>query len=174
MMRRAIVLTISDSASSGARTDLSGPKVIQRLRELGWTVDGDLLPDDRERIAARLAELADEGKFAAIFTTGGTGVAPRDVTPEATRDVIEKEIPGISEWMRMQGRQFTHRSLLSRGVSGCRGRTVIINLPGAPKAAVESLETIVDLVGHVVDLLEGNTEHEEQRETAPSGRTSEG
>jgi molybdenum cofactor synthesis domain-containing protein len=96
---------------------------------------------------------------AAIFTTGGTGVALRDVTPEATRAVIEREIPGFGEWMRISGRSSTKMSILSRGISGTRGRTLIVNLPGSPKGAVESINAIIDLVPHVTDLLDGKTEH---------------
>jgi molybdenum cofactor synthesis domain-containing protein len=104
-------------------------------------------------------EVADGHKVAAIFTTGGTGVALRDVTPEATRAVIDREIPGFGEWMRIAGRPSTKMSILSRGLAGTRGRTLIVNLPGSPKGAVESLNAVVDLIPHVMDLLHGKTEH---------------
>jgi molybdenum cofactor synthesis domain-containing protein len=116
-------------------------------------------------------DLTDSGAVEGIFTTGGTGIAPRDRTPEATREVIDREIPGMAEWMRMEGRRFTPRSLLSRGIVGARGRTLIVNLPGSPKGAVQSLDAIADVTEHVVDLLHGLTEH---RETEPQERTSHG
>lgn len=156
---KAWVLTISDSSFAGLRVDISGPAVQARLEELGWTVLSDILPDDHNAIAARLAELADSGNADAIFTTGGTGVALRDVTPEATLSILERELPGFGEVMRMEGRKATRFAVLSRAVAGTRGRTCIVNLPGSPKGAIESLNTIVELVPHVVDLLSGNTEH---------------
>ena len=173
MTRRAVVITISDSVAAGIRQDVSGPAVSNRLEELGWAVELQVLPDEPAAISARLCELADK-QVPAVFTTGGTGIAARDRTPEATRSILDKEIPGMAEWMRIQGRQFTPRSLLSRGVTGTRGRTFIANLPGSPKGAVQSLDAIADLVPHVIDLLEGNTEHEPARETARQERTSEG
>ncbi len=153
------MVTISDSSFAGTRADVSGPAVAKVLEGLGWSVEAELLPDDVPQISAKLRELADGGKFDAVFTTGGTGIALRDVTPEATRAVIEREIPGFGEWMRMEGRKSTRFSILSRGVSGTRGRTLIVNLPGSPKGAVESLQSVVDLIPHVVDLLQGRTEH---------------
>jgi len=153
-MIHAAVLTISDSVSTGKRSDLSGPAVRERLERLGWSVAAmEAVPDETELIAARLKTLADGGQFSAIFTTGGTGVAPRDVTPEATRAAIQREIPGIGELMRHQGRQATPLAVLSRGLAGIRGRVLIVNLPGSPKGAVESLDAIVDVVPHVIELL---------------------
>lgn len=156
---RAWVLTISDSSFAGTRGDISGPAVQTRLEELGWTVHSEVLPDDQKAISARLAELADSGSTDAIFTTGGTGVALRDVTPEATRQILDRELPGFGEVMRLEGRKSTRFAVLSRALAGTRGRTCIVNLPGSPKGAVESLNTIVELVPHVVDLLNGYTEH---------------
>ena len=156
---KAWVITISDSGFAGERLDVSGPAVRQRLEELGWTVESELLPDDANLISSRLAELADSGHADAIFTTGGTGVSQRDVTPEATRVVLERELPGFGEVMRAEGRKATRFAVLSRALAGTRGRTCIVNLPGSPKGAVESLNTIVELVPHVVDLVSGNTEH---------------
>ena len=159
-MITAAVLTISDSVSAGRRTDRSGPAVRERLEQLGWKVAVmEAIEDEAREISARLATLADGGQVAAIFTTGGTGVAPRDVTPEATRAVLEREIPGFGELMRSRGRLSTPLAALSRAVAGTRGRVLIVNLPGSPKGAVESLDAIVELVPHVLDLLRGQTEH---------------
>ena len=164
-MTNAAVLTISDSVSAGARTDRSGPAVRERLEQLGWSVSVmEAIPDEASAIAARLATLADGGQVSAIFTTGGTGVAPRDVTPEATRAVIDREIPGLGELMRARGRQATPLAVLSRSVAGTRGRVLIVNLPGSPKGAVESLDAIVELVPHVLELLRGRTEHTPARQ----------
>ena len=156
---RAAVLTVSDSVTRGTREDLSGPALTSRLREEGWDVTGAVVPDEVEQIAARLAEWSDVGSVDAIFTTGGTGVAARDVTPEATRSILHREIPGIAEWMRNQGMQKTPLAILSRGVAGTRGQCVIINLPGSPKGARESLDSVLHLITHIIDLLRGNTEH---------------
>ncbi|HYW42911.1 MAG TPA: MogA/MoaB family molybdenum cofactor biosynthesis protein [Bryobacteraceae bacterium] len=159
-MTNAAVLTISDSASAGLRADRSGPAVRDRLEQLGWSVTVmETIPDEADQIGVRLATLADGGQIAAIFTTGGTGVAPRDVTPEATRAVLDREIPGLGELMRARGRESTPLASLSRSVAGTRGRVLIINLPGSPKGAVESLDAIVELVPHVLELLGGRTEH---------------
>ena len=164
-MTNAAVLTISDSVSAGARTDRSGPAVRERLEQLGWSVSVmEAIPDETSEISARLATLADGGQVSAIFTTGGTGVAPRDVTPEATRAVIDREIPGLGELMRASGRQATPLAVLSRSVAGTRGRVLIVNLPGSPKGAVESLDAIVELVPHVLELLRGRTEHIPERQ----------
>jgi molybdenum cofactor synthesis domain-containing protein len=134
--------------------------VRERLEQLGWKVAVmEVLPDEQEQIRMRLASLADAGQLSAIFTTGGTGLAPRDVTPEATRAVVDREIPGFSELMRLRGREHTPLAVLSRAIAGTRGRVLIVNLPGSPKGAVESLDAIVELVPHVLELLVGITEH---------------
>jgi len=158
----AVVLTISDSSAAGTREDRSGPAVQDRLTALGWSAVVEVLPDEPAAIAGRLRELCDGGRTDAVLTTGGTGVAERDVTPEATRQVVEREIPGIAEWMRAEGMKKTRRAILSRGIAGVRGRTVIVNLPGSPRGAVESLDAICDLLPHVVDLLRGHTSHDPQ------------
>jgi molybdopterin adenylyltransferase len=159
-MIQAAVLTISDSASTGTREDRSGPAVRERLEQLGWQVSvAEIIPDVAVEISRRLASLADGGQVSAIFTTGGTGVAARDVTPEATRAVLHREIPGLGELMRARGREATPLAVLSRAVAGTRGKVLIVNLPGSPKGAVESLDAIVELVPHVLELLRGRTEH---------------
>jgi len=159
-MITAAVLTISDSVFLGKRSDVSGPAVRDRLEQLGWSVAAsEVLPDELEQISGRLATLADGGQVAAIFTTGGTGVAARDITPEATRSIIEREIPGLGEVMRASGRNSTPLAALSRGLAGVRGSVLVVNLPGSPRGALESLDAIVDVVPHVLQLLRGETEH---------------
>lgn len=160
MTIRVAILTISDSAVAGVREDLSGPALQQRCQELDWPVVGTgLVADDRDAIARQLKDWADTSFASLILTTGGTGVSPRDVTPEATRMILDREIPGITELMRMKGLEQTKFSVLSRCVTGTRSRTLIVNLPGSPRGALHSLQVIEGLVPHIIDLLEGRTEH---------------
>jgi molybdopterin adenylyltransferase len=159
-MISAAVVTVSDSVTAGTRIDRSGPAVKARLEELGYQVASEsVVPDESTSIAAKLVYLVETGSFSVIFTTGGTGVALRDVTPEATRHVIDREIPGLGEVMRFEGRKTVATAPLSRATAGTRGGVLIVNLPGSPKGAVESLDAIVKLVPHIVDLLSGRTEH---------------
>jgi molybdenum cofactor synthesis domain-containing protein len=155
------VLTVSDSVSQGTREDLSGPTVASRLADAGYDVVTGVVPDEAAEISAKLVDWARD--VDAILTTGGTGIAARDVTPEATRAVIDREIPGVAEWMRSQGMQMTPLAILSRGVAGTLGRCVVINLPGSPKGARESLDSILHVLPHIIDLLRGNTEHGNSR-----------
>jgi molybdopterin adenylyltransferase len=153
---RVLILTISDSVATGKYPDRSGPVVQARCRELGWEiVESFTLPDEREAIAAFLKKSADTNKVDLVLTTGGTGVGPRDVTPEATIEVAERNIPGFAEHMRAAGLKKTPRAILSRAVAVIRGTTIIVNLPGSPTGAVESLDVIADLIPHAIDVLHG-------------------
>lgn len=148
------VITLSDRASEGQREDLSGPAIKDSVGEIGEVVHQAVLPDDKEIIKKRLVELTDTVDV--IITTGGTGLSPRDVTPEATLEVIDREIPGIAEAMRLEGLKKTPRAMLSRAVAGQRGRTLIINLPGSVKAVKEGLEVIKDVIPHAVEKIKGD------------------
>ncbi len=159
-MIRVAILTISDSAVAGTREDLSGPALKTRCAELGWPVAQlDVVADEETAISERLRTWADQAIANLILTTGGTGVSPRDVTPEATRAVLDREIPGIAELMRAKGLEQTKFSVLSRALAGNRKQTLIVNLPGSPKGALYSLGLIESLIPHLIDLLAGRTEH---------------
>ncbi len=153
---RFAVLTISDRSAKGQRVDVSGPLLASIVRENGGeAVHIAILPDDRPAIRAELEAVADSGDVDVILTTGGTGFAPRDVTPEATREVLEKEAPGLAEAMRAESLKKTPTAMLSRAVAGIRKTTLIVNLPGSPKAARENLEVILPALSHAVELLKG-------------------
>jgi len=158
--RTAVVITVSDSSARGEREDLSGPAVTAAVESWGGTIVAtEIVQDDRDVIAARLRYYADRGDVLLVATTGGTGFAPRDVTPEATRDVIEREAPGLAELMRLRGLESTPLSHLSRGVCGIRGTTIVVNLPGSPKGAVESFTAIARPLAHAVALLAEGAGH---------------
>jgi len=155
-MLRVAILTISDSVSQGLRPDASGPAVKERCAARGWSIVAThVTADEASVIQARLIELADAGLVDVILTAGGTGLGPRDVTPEATLAVCERLIPGIAELMREIGHRTSPHAALSRGVAGVRGRAVIVNLPGSPKGAAESFDAVAELLPHAVEVLRG-------------------
>lgn len=157
MEKRVMILVASDSAAAGSREDASGKCAARVMRENGYTVIGvEILPDDREALSHAMAAIADEGRADLVLTSGGTGFSVRDVTPEATEDVIERRVPGIPEAIRAYSAQFTSRAMLSRGTAGIRKKTLIINLPGSPKAVEESLAAILAPLGHGLEILSGD------------------
>ncbi|HET9840257.1 MAG TPA: MogA/MoaB family molybdenum cofactor biosynthesis protein [Candidatus Angelobacter sp.] len=157
-LKTASVLTISDSSHLGRRQDLSGPAIKRELETAGFkVVHSSVLPDEKDKISARLIECSEITRL--VVTTGGTGIAARDVTPEATLAVCERVIDGIAERMRTEGAKKTPLAALSRGVCGLRGKALILNLPGSPAAAVESLQAVIGVLPHALELLDGNTEH---------------
>jgi molybdenum cofactor synthesis domain-containing protein len=155
--RTALVLTASDGASAGVREDVSGAAVAERLTELGYDVERRLVPDDRAIIQKALVDGA--ARHPLIVTTGGTGLTPRDVTPQATKAVAEYEVPGFAEAMRARGRIKTPFADLSRGIVAVRGRCLIVNLPGSPKGALDSLDAIAGVLEHALDTLSGPYDH---------------
>lgn len=160
-MYRAAAITVSDKGYAGQREDKSGPLLQELLRSQGYeVVYHAIVPDDKGQIAALLRHLADNSGADLIVTTGGTGAAPRDVTPEATHEVIEREMPGLAELIRMEGYKTAPFAVLSRGVSGIRGASLIINLPGSPKAVQEGMAILKSVLGHALQMLKGeNLDH---------------
>jgi molybdopterin adenylyltransferase len=153
---RVSILTISDSVARGEREDLSGPALVARCRELGWEVTSVLrCSDDVAEVRSQLRAFADSGRSDVLLTTGGTGLGPRDNTPEATLDVGDRAVPGLAEEIRREGAKKTATAVLSRGVAVIRHKTLIVNLPGSPKGAVESLDAVAALLPHAVEVLRG-------------------
>jgi molybdopterin adenylyltransferase len=149
------VLTLSDRGSKGERTDTSGPLIKDMLKSIKAEVKFyDILPDEKELIKKKLIEYSE--KVDLILTTGGTGLSPRDVTPEATLEVIDRQVPGIAEAMRSEGLKKTNRAMLSRAVAGVRGTSLIINLPGSPKAVKENLQAILEVIPHAIEKIKGD------------------
>lgn len=150
------VLTLSDKGSKGEREDVSGPVIADMLKSIDAEIKySEILPDEKELIKNKLIDYSTRVDL--ILTTGGTGLSPRDVTPDATLEIIDREIPGIAEVMRAEGMKKTQRSMLSRAVAGVRGQTLIINLPGSPKAVKENLDVILDVIPHAVEKIKGDT-----------------
>ncbi len=151
------ILTISDKGSRGEREDRSGPEIRDLIASLPGRVDAyEIVPDEEELIAARLKEYADRKRLALILTTGGTGLSPRDVTPEATRKVLDREVPGIPEVMRAEGSKINPFAMLSRAAAGIRGCSLIINLPGSPRAVRENLSVILPILKHALEKVQGD------------------
>ncbi len=161
MKLRTAILTLSDRSSRGERDDLSGPVLVEIIKSQGWdVVETLIIPDDLDVIRDTLILWADSGNLDLILTTGGTGFTPRDITPEATRHVVDKLAPGITEAMRLESLKITPHAMLSRAVAGIRGNVLIINLPGSPKAARENLEVVLPILGHAVQLLQDSPDAE--------------
>ena len=156
MHATAVVITLSDKVSAGERADRSGPILVSALQEMGIQVaEALVLPDERETLAATLTERADSGDVDLIMTTGGTGLAPRDVTPEATEGVLDRRLPGVAELLRIAGTKKTPHAVLSRGLAGTRKRCVIINLPGSPKAVAEGMDALRPILLHAIQMTRG-------------------
>lgn len=156
--RTALVLTVSDRGASGTREDTSGDAVAARLAARGFAVERAVVPDERERIEAALRDACE--RHVLVLTTGGTGLTPRDVTPQATKAILDYEIPGFGEAMRADGRAATPLAILSRAVAGVRGSSLVVNLPGSPKGAVESLAAVEPVLDHALETIAGPFEHE--------------
>ena len=163
MILRFAVLTVSDRSARGERADASGPALVAAIEKQGWQVARQgLLPDDLRILRESLAAWSDRGDVDVILTTGGTGFSPRDVTPEATRAILDREAPGLAEAMRAASLSKSPHAMLSRAAAGMRGRVLIINLPGSPKAAVENLDVVLPALEHAVKLLRDDPEAESE------------
>jgi molybdopterin adenylyltransferase len=153
----AVIITVSDRGARGEREDGSGPEIARMLEAAGLEIIGRrIIPDEKETIRRMLLEWCDGGNADLILTTGGTGVSPRDVTPDATREVIDREIPGMAEAMRRQSAAVTPHAMISRALAGIRGRTLIINLPGSPKGARENLSVLLPALTHAIEKIKGD------------------
>lgn len=156
MNATAVVITLSDKVSAGEREDRSGPILVNALTDMGINVvEHRVLPDEKDTLSTSLAERADSGDVDLIITTGGTGLAPRDVTPEATRAILDRELPGVAEMLRAEGYKNTPFAVLSRGLAGSRKQCVIINLPGSPKAVAEGMEALEPILLHAIQMTRG-------------------
>lgn len=161
MTLKIAILTISDRSAAGQREDISGPALQAVVEEQGWHVAKiGIIPDEKQSIQDKLTEIADGGGVDVILTTGGTGFAERDITPEATRAIIDRPAPGLTEAMRAESLKITPHAMLSRAAAGIRGTTLIVNLPGSPKGAVENLQVILPVLPHAVKLLQDDPEAE--------------
>ena len=166
MKLRFGVLTVSDRSAAGVREDLSGPALVRAIEDAGWLVSqAHLVPDDFQKITAVLTAWSDEELCSVILTTGGTGFSSRDITPEATRSVIDRDAPGLAEAMRAGSLKITPHAMLSRAVSGIRYKTLIINLPGSPKGALENFRIVAPVLVHAVQLLEDDDQAESGHRT---------
>jgi len=165
MRMNAAVITVSDKGFAGKRKDISGPMVADGLRAMGASVlEQIIVPDEEDQIIATLTYLADSGDLDVIITTGGTGLAPRDRTPEATLQVLDRRAPGLAEVLRSEGYKKTPRAMVSRGVAGLRGKCIIINLPGSTKAVRDGMETLKDILPHAIQMAQGeDLEHGEHK-----------
>jgi molybdenum cofactor synthesis domain-containing protein len=173
-MIRVAVITLSDGVAAGTRQDRSGGELVRKANEIGWSVeDRRIIPDDVQAISALLVALSSSGAVDVILTTGGTGLSPRDVTPEATKTIADREIEGFGELMRSEGAKHTLFAALSRSGAYTRKQVLILNFPGSPKGALESLDAVAELNPHAVDLLHGRTEHDDAKQNKASSNAKQ-